>query len=417
MKNIIYTVLILIAVSCQTEKATTNFSKTNIFEKPIENVDVILQSQIVDSERGDTIYLANNTRIIIPENSFVDSLGGKIKGAVEINFQEYHTEAEVILSGIPMQYDSAGTKYTLETDGMFKLSGKQKGSRVEIAKNKSLKVKTQSYKEDTPCFNYYTQNKEGKWNYKVSKSRVLNEEEVIKNEIKKIKLIDENAIGIDLQINTEKYPELSDFKNIAWIYNGDKADTLKLRLLANVKWNEFEFQKTDESLYSYLLVGTHKKHHFTMPITPAFSNEELLEVKMIIASQVKAKEIAIAKEKARYQREAVVSNFGTHNWDRCVAEDMLVLNTELKYNEPIKYFYVINKSSKYRFVNKYEYKKNSHLRFVEGGSVAIIAFLEEEGKIAYTFGNSIKDNSILELKKHSKTIKTPSDLQALIELI
>ena len=53
---------------------------------------------------------------------------------MEINFQEYHTEAEVILSGIPMQYDSAGTKYTLETDGMFKLSGKQKGSRVEIAK-------------------------------------------------------------------------------------------------------------------------------------------------------------------------------------------------------------------------------------------------------------------------------------------
>ena len=37
-------------------------------------------------------------------------------------------------------------------------------------------------------------------------------------------------------------------------------------------WNEFEFQKTDESLYSYLLVGTHRKSiSFTMPITPAFS--------------------------------------------------------------------------------------------------------------------------------------------------
>ena len=421
MKNILYTLLVLNLISCQSEKATTTISKANVFEKPIKNVDVPLQVQTVDSEKGDTLYLANNTQIIIPKNAFVDSLGSPIKGEVEIYFQEYHTEAEVILSGIPMQYDSAGTEYTFETDGMFKISGKQKGSRIEIAPDKSLKVKTQSYKEDTPCFNYYTQNKEGEWSYKLTKNRELNTEKVIQQEIAKIKVLDENAVGLDLKINYKKYPDLKKFKNISWMYNGNKPDTLKIELLANVEWNEFELEKTDESLYSYLLVGKNKSHNFVLPITPAFSEDELEEVEALIREGVKAEELAYSKLKTSYEREAVVFSFGIHNWDRRVlGTSSMELVVSLEYEQDIKYFYVINKNNQYQYVRKYHPKNKDKVRFLTSGNVVIIAFLKEENQIAYYVGALEKEFNkgiSIPLVKNDKTIKSPNDLQEIIDLI
>lgn len=422
MKRTIYFIMALTAISCQSEKATTsNTPKINIFEKPIKNVDVQLQNLQANSEEGDTLYLANNTRIIIPNNAFVDSLGNSIKGKVDINFKEYHTEAEVILSGIPMQYHSIGTEYTLETDGMFKISGEQNGSKVEIAPNKKLKVKTQSYKEDTPCFNYYTQNKKGQWNFKNSKERSINEEAVVKNELKKIKQLDENSIGLDLRINTEKYPELKSFKNITWIYNGNNPDTLKHKLLSKVRWNEFELQKTDESFYSYLLIGTHKRHQFTMPIAPAFTSDEIKIVKKQIVKRIKEQELAYKNLQNQYEREAVINNFGTHNWDRCVKADMLVMKTRFNEKLPIKYFYVVNKSDKYKFVNKYKNNAINHVKFVQNGDYIVIAFLEKEGEVAYALNDQLKGNDqsylTVYLNKQTKTIKKPSDLQDIIDLI
>lgn len=414
MKQAIFFFTILFSMSCQSEKATTEITKTNIFEKPIENVDVTIQKLIADANNGDTLYLANDTRIIIPNNAFVDGLGNPIKGKVDIDFQEYHTEAEVILSGIPMQYDSAGTDYTLETDGMFKISGTQNNKRVEIAPNKNISVKTQSYKEDTPCFNYYTQNQHGQWNYKETTERSLDEEAIVKNELKKIKKLDENAIGIDLKIKTKKYPELRDLKTCTWIYDGNQPDTLKYKLLSKVKWNEFELQKTDKSIYSYLLIGTHKRHQFTMPITLAFSDNELKLIKANIKQKLKEKEREYAILKNQYEREAVITRFGTHNWDRCVKEDMLVDNIQFSGKHSVKYFYVVNKSDKYLFVNRYD-NLNNGVKFLQNGSSIIIAFLEKEGEVTYALKD--KFDLTIHLNEQTKTIKKPSDLQAIIDLI
>lgn len=421
MRRSIYFIAALIVVSCQSEKATTGITKTNLFEKPIKDVDVPLQKHIVNSENGDTIYLANNTRIIIPNNAFVDSIGNPITGEVEIDFQEYHTEAEVILSGIPMQYDSAGTTYTLETDGMFKINGTQNNKKVEIAPNKDLRVKTQSYKEDTPCFNYYTQNKDGDWKYEETKNRTLNTEAIVENEFKKIKQLDENTIGLDLRINTEKYTELKDFKNITWIYDGNQPDTINHKLLSKIRWNDIELQKTDKSVYSYSIVGTHKKHQFTMPITLAFTDNELDIVKSNIEHIVKERKIDYAKLKQQYEREAVINRFGIHNWDRCVKSEMIVMNTQFSGNHAIKHFFVVNKNDNYNFVNSYNYDINNQVKFLKNGKYIIIAFLEEGGKISYALNDQLKGNDQRQLTVHlnekTATLKKPSDLQKIIESI
>ncbi len=250
-KRIIYLAILIAFTNCDTEKKMESITESTLFEKPIKNVDVLIQKLSLIAEQGDTIYFENDSKIIIPANAFVDKNGKAVTGAVEISFQEYHSDAEVILSGIPMKYDSVGISYSLETDGMFKISGQQKGEKIEIAPNKSLNVFTKSYKEDTPCFNYYTQNEKGQWNYKKTKERELSTENEITKELAKIKKMNKEAVSIDFHLNTSKYPELEQLKNISWMYNGDKPDTLKLKLMSKVRWNEFELKKTEESLYSY----------------------------------------------------------------------------------------------------------------------------------------------------------------------
>lgn len=421
MRNLLIISSVISIISCLSEKATQNISKVNIFEKPLKGVDVPLQKSLVSATKGDTIFFENGTRIIIPENAFIDSLGNPIKGNVEISFQEYHTEAEVILSGIPMQYDSAGSEYTLETDGMFKINGSQNGSKVKIYPNKSLKVKTKSYKEDTPCFNYYTQNEDGSWSYQLSKERKINTEKTIEQEIAKIKPIDEKSVGIDFRVNTKKYPELAGLNNISWIYNGNKPDTLNFKLLSKIIWNDFDLQKTDESLYSYLLIGRQKNNKFKIPVTLAFSEDELATVKTLITKKIKEDELAYYKLKTEAEREAVINNFGTFNWDRCVADEMIVIDSYLRFEKSIKYFYVINKSSKYKFVNKYKYNDLNTLKILKRGRVGIIAFLEEEGKVAYAFDNTINtainQRGTIDLTHHNRKIKRSADLQELIDLI
>lgn len=418
MKNLLYLSSVLLLISCQTEKATTNFSKTNIYEKPIKNVDVLLQVQTVDSERGDTIFLANETRIIIPKNSFVDSLGNRIKGKVKINYQEYHSEADLILSGIPMLYDSAGVEYTFETDGMFKISAEYKGTNVKIAPDKKINIKTKSYKEDTPCFNYYTQDKKGKWSYNQTKERELDIDKTIKIITSKIKTINENSVAIEFSTSLNQYPELA---NITWMYNGSKPDTLDLKSMSKIKWENFTLQKTNESVYSYDLIGKHKKKRFRLPITPAFSENELKEIRKQTKTRAIEQAKKIAESLKQYKREVDIVQFGTHNWDRIAREEVILVNTTINSVKKIKYYYVVNKSSEYKMVNKYfPNKYENKFNITKNGTSCIIAFLEE-GNIAYANGNQIKEtikNGLpLELIESTKTITNSSDLQKIIDQI
>ncbi len=155
-----------------------------------------------------------------------------------------------------------------------------------------------------------------------------------------------------------------------------------------------------------------------MPITPAFSDEELVLVEELVTAKIKNNEEAYAKLKNQYQREAVISSFGTHNWDRCVADERIMVNTSLLNSEAIKYYYVINYNSDYRFVNYYPInkEKNTKISFLKRGNAGIIAFLKTEGKVAYWSGTINQEKTIsIDLETYATKITQPSDLQELID--
>ena len=88
---------------------------------------------IYEHETGSTVQ--------IPPYAFVDENGNEVNGEIDFLYREYHDFVDFFLSGIPMEYDSAGVKYNFESAGMVELYAAQSNVRLNVKPGKSLDVK------------------------------------------------------------------------------------------------------------------------------------------------------------------------------------------------------------------------------------------------------------------------------------
>lgn len=166
---------------------TDTISKSEYVQPPIPSADIKNESYFVDADKGGKINHHTGTEITIPEGAFADEDGNVISGTVEIQYREFHNQEDIFLSGIPMDYDSAGKEQIFESAGMLEIRGFQDGKRLKIVPNKSFRICMKSSNPD-PKFNLYALDEENKkWDYKgkdsidnpISKQRNTRTEELI----------------------------------------------------------------------------------------------------------------------------------------------------------------------------------------------------------------------------------------------
>ena len=133
-------------VTSQQNNTNTPNTKLNkaFITPPISKLNVPYTSYKVKAEQGGTLKHKSNSKIIIPKKAFVNKQGQDIIGDVEITYREFHNQADIIASGIPMTYDSAGVQSTLESAGMLDIRGYQNGEPVYINPKKQITVEFQS---------------------------------------------------------------------------------------------------------------------------------------------------------------------------------------------------------------------------------------------------------------------------------
>lgn len=138
---------------------------TAFIKPPLAKVNTTYTRYKVDNNKGADINHPSGSKIRIPKNSLVNKQGELITGEVEILYRELHDQADIIASGIPMVYDSAGTKYTFESAGMFDIRGVQNGEPVFVKQDAALSVAFNS-KQATDKFNqYYLDTLTQNWQY------------------------------------------------------------------------------------------------------------------------------------------------------------------------------------------------------------------------------------------------------------
>jgi len=129
-----------------------------------KKTNVPYSTYAVNAAKGATIT-HQKTKIQIPANCFKNSKGEIITGEVKIEYREFKNLAEVVASGMPMKYDSAGTIYSLESAGMFEIQGSQNGEPIQIASDKPIEVLLATKPHDQTFNQYYLDSVNGNWLY------------------------------------------------------------------------------------------------------------------------------------------------------------------------------------------------------------------------------------------------------------
>jgi hypothetical protein len=154
-------------ITLQDQHKNTPQTKQNraFIAPPISKLNVPYTSYKVKAEQGATIKHKTNSKIIIPKKAFVNKQGQDIVGDVEIKYREFHNQADIIASGIPMTYDSAGVESHLESAGMIDIKGYQNGEPVYINPKKQITVEFQSERTEDKYNMYVLDTVAKNWTY------------------------------------------------------------------------------------------------------------------------------------------------------------------------------------------------------------------------------------------------------------
>lgn len=278
---------------------------------PIEGTTEAPKKIQVNAREGTTVDLGNGGSLEFPDNAFVDENGNTVNGEVDVEWQEFHTLGDIMLSGIPMKYDSAGVQNDFVSGGMFTIHASQNGKSVEIAPSKKVGVNIASI-QDTPCYNFYEMDEEsGKWTYETTKVG----EPIAEAEEPK-KTISGKPNLLDVTLSTKAFPELANRDIIGWevkrkLRSGEKnllkLQSTKLRLIST------------DSLGMTLEAKTAADQVLQYPVKP-YTLDQAMEDSKVNRQELEksfAETRKFAKEMiaGRVIRSIEIENFGTYNWD------------------------------------------------------------------------------------------------------
>ncbi|MGB1041378.1 MAG: hypothetical protein ACPGVD_10935 [Flavobacteriales bacterium] len=151
--------------------------KAPVINPLLAQADIKNESYKVDADKGGKIKHHTGTEITIPEGAFMDEEGNIITGKVEVQYREFHDQADIFLSGISMKYDSAGKERIFESAGMMEIRGFKDGKRLKIVPDKNFRICMHSKNPD-PKFNlYYLDEEKKKWDYE-GKDSITEEPEI-----------------------------------------------------------------------------------------------------------------------------------------------------------------------------------------------------------------------------------------------
>ncbi len=153
---------------------------------PLKNIEKVFGKGQVDANAGGTYTYKNGTKVHVPAAAFTDDQGNMVTGKVDIKYREYHDFIDFFVSGIPMEYDSSGVQYNLESAGMMEIYAEQGGKRLNITPGKEIQVEMVSEimvaandRANIPQFNVYKLDEEKRnWVYEGNDNLEVLEEDI-----------------------------------------------------------------------------------------------------------------------------------------------------------------------------------------------------------------------------------------------
>jgi len=321
MKNIIPLLIICFAFSC-TNTSNSNLTKEQKIEESIINErfaghfinDTIFE---IDPLVKNVLETSNGSSVLIPANCLLNNKGELVKEKVDITFKQYHSVLDIIVSGIPMDYDTLGQTYSFESAGMFNLTATCKtGEKLALKEQSKIEVNLGSDKEEK--FNFYELDEQtGTWTCQPQTHKIkANKKYDPSVKIIEPKQGDENQFVLDLNFDVSSYKELDLFSGIVWEYTGDN-DSLDPRKndIGKTNWTDFNLEPTYEKAYEYFLTMSTSKKSFVTKVKASLKGADF----DLAMQAFNAQKIEMVKKIENLQKPFIrsvnISGFGTYNYD------------------------------------------------------------------------------------------------------
>jgi hypothetical protein len=104
---------------------------------PLKGVNIGYTEYTLPAKADTVLDYQTGSLIYVPKDAFLDKDGNAINENVILKYRELHDPADFFLSGIPMNYDSAGTTYFFESAGMADISAFDSKGNLLFANPKS----------------------------------------------------------------------------------------------------------------------------------------------------------------------------------------------------------------------------------------------------------------------------------------
>lgn len=337
-------------------------SKGNLIAPPSKKLDVPYNTYKINSAKGGEIAHHTKSKLKIPKNAFVNKAGQEIVGDVEIQYREFHNQADIIASGIPMTYDSAGTQYTFESAGMFDVKGYQNGEEVFLKQGKPITVELASRYTDDSYNQYYLdtvahnwqvikhdtpqnipsapqQNKPAESQQSQKETQLVKKIEHVPIQIDSVKTVYEKKVTalptpkqptkpakslgrpqFNLEVDYKDYPELLAFKNAVFEVGTENKNYTKE--LHNVTWSSAIVSAGPQKGKNYLLTLKYKTREEKLIVYPVLIGEDYEKAVAVydkkfneyntlldkrVADEQKLKEEMAAKQKAYVEEQKKLS--------------------------------------------------------------------------------------------------------------
>ncbi len=318
---------------------------------PLKDVQIKYASYKMSASHGGIYEYGNGSKVIVPERAFTYEDGTEVEGEIELKYREFHDHVDFFLSGIPMEYDSAGISRQLESAGMMEIYAEKDGRPLKLNADKQIDIELASsihLDGNESAYNIYKLDEEKRnWDYRgKDKIEVLPEEEPetvnakpmsqperklkrIEKKIAKIeqkqadeiealersvpkpeapkppKNADPNAYVFDFDVENDKFPELSVYQNILWeVIPGQEFN----EVWYDIEWEDVKIDKTNRA-DEYAVTLSAGNRVVNLNVSPILSGTDLKAAQEAFQTRFAEYEQKLAEREAdmRERRAAIVA--------------------------------------------------------------------------------------------------------------
>lgn len=256
---------------------------------PLASVSIPYSEFIVDPATGLDTTTPSGSVISVPQHAFLDGKGKQVDKPVTLMYREFLDPLDFFLSGIPMQYDSAGKKYEFESGGMFEINAFLDGEPLKVNPASPINIQLPLDSAKHSFNRYYLDTVARNWVYK-GKTDIhdagpgslaadpASPENVWKNAQRQVqalekhkpfepKKLDESKYNFNIETDPEDFPELAQYKGIRFEVSDDTRNFTSA--MYKTVWEDISILENVPGLNYKVLLKKGETEH-TVIVTPVF---------------------------------------------------------------------------------------------------------------------------------------------------